>query len=271
MKIGRYFDAAPGPRPAPAVPRTRPQSPETLREFGPRSETAVDLLDPTTYRMVEALAADVREIARRATGQPLKSAEEAHQLTELLARAASAGKDLDRYRRQAVDPLNAQVKTINATFKPLTTAIENIQERGKRSLEAWLQQERARVERERREAERLAEEAAAREGQALLEADAAQTPEQRQDALARAEAASADQAAAVVAAPLPAPRVLKGEYGTAGLRKRWTFEVVKPEDVPRQYLTVDEKAIRAAVAGGVRQIPGVSITETEEIAVRAGG
>ena len=44
--------------------------------------------------------------------------------------------------------------------------------------------------------------------------------------------------------------------------------VVDPMTVPREYLVVDEKAIRAAVRAGVREIAGVRIYEDVEMAVR---
>ncbi len=42
---------------------------------------------------------------------------------------------------------------------------------------------------------------------------------------------------------------------------KWTFEIVDRNQVPNGYWTIDEAAIRADVAGGVREIPGVRIYE----------
>lgn len=69
----------------------------------------------------------------------------------------------------------------------------------------------------------------------------------------------------LVAPPAPtAPVVEKAK----GLTKRWTFEVQDANQVPREYLTVDEKKIREAVQAGARTIPGVRIYQSESIALR---
>lgn len=46
-----------------------------------------------------------------------------------------------------------------------------------------------------------------------------------------------------------------------GVQLRWTFEIVDRNQVPNGYWTIDEEAIRADVARGVRDIPGVRIYE----------
>jgi hypothetical protein len=54
-----------------------------------------------------------------------------------------------------------------------------------------------------------------------------------------------------------------------GLRTDWDFEVQDASQVPREYLMVDEKALRFAVVGrGLRQIPGVRIFEKRSVVSR---
>ena len=48
----------------------------------------------------------------------------------------------------------------------------------------------------------------------------------------------------------------------------WRHEVTDPAAVPRQYLMVNEAAIKAAIAGGVREIPGVRVYEDVRTAIR---
>jgi hypothetical protein len=48
----------------------------------------------------------------------------------------------------------------------------------------------------------------------------------------------------------------------------WDFEIVDESKIPREYLMVNEKAIRAAIKAGVRDIPGVRIFQKEELAVK---
>lgn len=53
-----------------------------------------------------------------------------------------------------------------------------------------------------------------------------------------------------------------------GTTKRWTFEVLDSNQIPREYLMVDETAIRQAIAAGVRAIPGVNIFQKEGLSIR---
>jgi hypothetical protein len=46
-----------------------------------------------------------------------------------------------------------------------------------------------------------------------------------------------------------------------GVQLRWTFEVVDRNQIPNGYWTLDEGAVKAAIADGVREIPGVRIYE----------
>lgn len=48
----------------------------------------------------------------------------------------------------------------------------------------------------------------------------------------------------------------------------WVHRVTDPALVPRVYLQVSDAAIKAAIAGGVRAIPGVEITETIRTSIR---
>lgn len=88
--------------------------------------------------------------------------------------------------------------------------------------------------------------------------------------LAREAALFDEPAPAPVAAPVvrEAARVtsLSGVKATAS--RRWVHEVTDPAAVPRQYLMVNDAAIKAAISGGMRDIPGVRIFEDVRTAIR---
>ena len=78
----------------------------------------------------------------------------------------------------------------------------------------------------------------------------------------------------MVVAPVAVPAKAgptRSETATASAVAVWSFEVVDPKAVPRQYLTVDEAAIRAAVRGGIREIAGVRIFEEMQTRIRRVG
>lgn len=77
-------------------------------------------------------------------------------------------------------------------------------------------------------------------------------------------AALATQAETIAA---PAKRLDAGGLGTVGTSKVWKFEVTNEREVPREYLIVNETAIRRAVSSGLREIPGVRIFQSEQLKV----
>ena len=78
------------------------------------------------------------------------------------------------------------------------------------------------------------------------------------------------------AAPAPAaPVVVKeaarvvGFSGTkAAASVKWVHEITDAAQVPREFLMVNEASIKAAIAGGRRDIPGVRIFEQVRTAIR---
>lgn len=87
---------------------------------------------------------------------------------------------------------------------------------------------------------------------------------------ARLEAIAFDEPVPV-AAPVvvrEAARVVSFSGAKASASVKWVHRVTDPDQVPRQYLMVNEAAIKAAVAGGARSIPGVTIYEDVRTAIR---
>jgi hypothetical protein len=113
------------------------------------------------------------------------------------------------------------------------------------------------------------------DGQAQLDVGAAEAvaPEDVTDAglehIAQAEAATPPPVPAPLDLPAARPSVTRTESGSAHTRKRWKFEVTDAMQVPRQYLMVDDRLLRAAVSDGEREIPGVRIYAEDDLAVRA--
>ena len=61
---------------------------------------------------------------------------------------------------------------------------------------------------------------------------------------------------------------LKVDDGQLYTQKKWDFTVDDSKAIPVEYLTLDEKKIKEAIANGVRNIPGVKIFQKEEIVMR---
>ncbi len=245
-----------------------------------RAEEAFQLLDDQALVKLEAFAAEIRGISEAATAKPLESdGDEAHAV-ELMSRGGIALKELDALRRKQVDPLNAEVKQINALFRVVTDPCEMLTGKGgrlERMILAYRQAKRARIEREQAESRRKQEEAAWAEAVALAKADVAKTEAVRRKALAEAEAASQAQATALVETPREMPRGVRTDSGSVSERQRYVVQgITDPDKVPAIYwhdpivLEALRKVLQRAVTAGAREIPGVAIGLEEGLTRRPG-
>lgn len=235
-------------------------------------EGALALLTDKELKSFELYKGESLSILDGTRLRPLATDEEALALAELRARAKTALKGMDATRKRAVDPLNTQVKCINHEFKRWTGPLDQFFRKSETVLLAWQAKEASRIQREQQDAIRRQEEAAVREAEATERAQAAETPEARQEAMQAAEEASTEIMVAQVETPRDPVKGWKGDLGSTHKTERWSFEVVKPEDVPREYLAVDERLIRAAVCkkDGVREISGVHIFPKDGLSTRTG-
>lgn len=55
---------------------------------------------------------------------------------------------------------------------------------------------------------------------------------------------------------------------SSNLRKVWTFEVTDLQSVPMDYLMINEKTVKAAIANGTREIPGIRIYQDEQLVIK---
>lgn len=89
---------------------------------------------------------------------------------------------------------------------------------------------------------------------------------QRADKIVAAASVKADLAAVKIAS-LDAPKVAYTAPMAAGLtsRKVWVYELYDIAQVPREYLMVDDKKVKAAIAAGERVIDGLIIKQDSSI------
>lgn len=148
---------------------------------------------------------------------------------------------IEKARKAEKEQINKDGKTVEAFFaklsKPITDAADAIVAAINAAQRAKLEEQRRR-EREEAEAAKVFEDT------------------------------SPEPAPAPVAVKEVARVVSSSGRVTASAATFWTFRVKDPAAVPRQYLTVSDAAIKAAVAGGVREIEGVEIYEDVRTAIR---
>jgi hypothetical protein len=152
-------------------------------------------------------------------------------------------------RKSLTKPLKDAAKKIEAQFKPTADLIEKADAMLRTKLLAYRQDEERKAEQARK---------------ALL--DQAATATEAGDTNA---ALVLSQQAMSVGTDLATTS--QATDGSVQVKMLWTFEVEDQAAVPLEYHTLDTTKIRAAVRAGVREIPGVRIFQTEQVAVSAVG
>ncbi|MEN6633276.1 MAG: hypothetical protein ABFD84_12680 [Candidatus Polarisedimenticolia bacterium] len=117
--------------------------------------------------------------------------------------------------------------------------------------------ERRRREAERREREEMEARARVAEEMELDDAETAALVE-----------ATPEVKPVLAVAPAALPQTTHGSIGSSTLVTRWDFRVIAEYDVPREYLSIDERKIRAAIKAGAREIPGVAIYSVDALVRR---
>jgi regulator of protease activity HflC (stomatin/prohibitin superfamily) len=181
---------------------------------------------------------------------------------------------VEEMRKKLVGPLNDEVKRINDYARLVSAPLGDAEGHLKKQLLAFERLLEAEREAERRKEleERVKREAEARE-KIRLETEKAKTLAmfETDEAAAEIEAKAAAEAQRIEFEAKKAGWDASKEISAnkvSGVRRVWRSEVVDPDLVPSQYLSVDEKKIKAAVASGIREIPGVRIFQDAIMAVR---
>lgn len=204
---------------------------------------------------------------------------------------AGGGKTLHKSLKKALDnltdPANDYIKAIRNLFRPYLDRLEAVQTNLKKKVTDYSYQQR--LEQQRREAaareearkqqekidaeQRAIKEEAERKAKEAAAKLAKEKDKAKRVALQKTideETAAAQAQPPVVVVPVieEKPTVTRTETGSGHLRMDWTFEVIDPAQVPRKYLEVNEKAIRADVKAGIREISGIRIFEKPIMAIR---
>lgn len=179
---------------------------------------------------------------------------------DILKDVKSALKDAEDAKRGAVMPLKAKVAAVTEWFDDnLVAPLRRRELALKQAIGDYQAAVRAAAERARQEAAREAE----RERQRLAKAAAKAEAEGRERAAEKLE----QRAQQVVEEYVPPPEAPSG----ISTREVWRFEVTDPAQVPREYMSVDERKIGAVVRALKNQagIPGVRVWCEQVVVARA--
>jgi septal ring factor EnvC (AmiA/AmiB activator) len=243
-----------------------------------RPEPLIELKQEDSFlqdeRDVKAALIHVRRFAKP---EPIRSWDEAGEIADAIKDLRLVIDSVEEHRKATNAPYEATTKTVNAHYKEMLAQPKAAVNRLKgKAGDFKREQDRLERERQRKEQERLGREAEQRaeEAQAAAERAAEQSSEEAKREAAEAHARAA-QAATATAAPANPPKQVRGSFGAIGSRIDYEHTVADSSALPREYLTVNDKAIKAAIKGeramakaqerpfNLDLIPGVTITPVE--------
>jgi hypothetical protein len=226
----------------------------------------LDWLEPELEPLRPRAAALVAAVERfKAAHVPIRDDDEQGNAAEFVRQLRAFVKAAEDLRRQLGQPYLDCTSTLNTAFKKLEASVITGREAVDEALTQYARM-RALEERRRREAEAEAKRKAAELAELQARKSGAGDPtwDRAVDTAQRAE--KAERAAA--AGPADLSRV-RGDMGAvASLREHWDYEVTDADAVPRLYLHINPAAIRAAIAGGAREIAGLRIFDASKVQVR---
>ena len=229
----------------PASPEVAPEDPGTIITV--QKHDPFDLI-PVKARLA-VFDASIQDMVDAAVALQVDGPKALEQATEMGVQVKRLEKELTTAAGGITRPYFEFKKNVDAMVKGFTSRLGQVMA----ALNPKIIACRNRMEAERQEKERIAREEAARV-QAQAEAEA--------------KSLGVEPAKAVAPVVPKSDTVTRAATGTAHTRKVWEFKITDPAMVPAQYLVVDEKLIRADVAAGVREIPGVEIYQTEKMTYR---
>lgn len=232
-------------------------------------ERAIQVVEPEKLVASDSMAGHLKGSA-----QDMANWVKALQITDgnSLLQANAALASVTRLQRSAeerrlffVKPLKEHVKRIDTLFRAIVEPLEEANGLLRDKIVAYREQLRKAAEAAQRKQVEAIVEAEQLKTEAQLAAEEGAKNEAR---MLRQDAQAAEEKALQLASAATGPSRLMTTGGTTvAARKRWTFQVIDAAAVPREYLGVNESALRKAVQSGLREIPGVHIFETEVLAV----
>jgi hypothetical protein len=199
------------------------------------------------------LSNSAKKMLQQAQALTVETAAEYEEAAVVLQNLTVREKEVEARKAELWDPLAKLTKSVQALFNQPLKVLDQAKKLVSGKMGAYAVEQRnialAAQQRANQEAEDARQKLLAKAERAADDGNHA-----RAEVLeARAESIQAD----AVESDIP-------KVSGIQLRERWLFEVIDPDKVPREFLMVDERLIRAEVnaKGSLARIPGVRIWST---------
>jgi hypothetical protein len=210
---------------------------------------------------LEPFEAQIKEMAAKAKTIVIETDEaEAAALDDIGFPLDRLAKDIEAERKRIVEAPNAYLSKINALAGHYKDLAKSGSDAIKSAVKTYRNLKAIEAQRKALEEEKAAKDARekALAAQEKLKKEAAEMGVDASFDFVTPEPPKPVQPAE------PAKTVRTGK-GKATAAKKWVHSIIDSALVPREYLTVDEKAVKEAIKNGIREIPGIQIYQDEDI------
>ena len=183
---------------------------------------------------VQIMEKQVSPLVAQAGKYIVESVEDVDKSSEFLKKVRDTEREIEAKRLEFTKPLNQSLKAINATFKQLKEPLVEARQVLTNKILDWKRAETARLEKEEARRRKIQE--------------------------------SHVKRGHTVEAPVVLDRPEK-TIGNTRTTKFWTFEVQDLGQIPREYMVIDNVAVRKAIREGVREIRGLKIYQDERLSI----
>jgi hypothetical protein len=222
---------------------------------------------PSIPTDVQNMATEIAKTLGALNALEVSSEGEYREAVDALNAITSKRKTLEEKRLEITRPLDAAKKAIMDFFRAPADVLDKAERVIKGALSAFEVRRRERIEAERRELQRKADEAAAAERKRLAaEAERLAAEGRVETAALKIERAETLQAREITT--VPGEKVKGVSYRTT-----WNYRIADADAIPREFMMVDEQKIRRYVSAmkGDTKIAGVEVFTEQHVAATGRG
>jgi hypothetical protein len=223
-----------------------------------------DLIIPNKLAQFEQVRGQISQLAQKCSNYVVNSKDALAGAKELAKDAKKIENLIEDRRKEITKPILDEKKQIDDFAKSLTSELAS-SIKGLRDQILHFEKEE---ERKRQEELRKIAEENARIAAELAKKEAEMKAKQEADSLPSIEEAEAIMQARQAQAENEAKQAEIEMSKSSNIRKVWTYKILDLEQVPLQFMIVNEKAVKAAIANGTREIKGLEIYQEEQLVIR---
>lgn len=217
-------------------------------------------------KYVATVELDARKKIEQINQQPVLKREDFEVMTEWLKLVVSMGKEIKAREKDECAPAKAAIAEIKAKFAKPLELLATAENTAREKINVFLAAERQVAEAEAEKDRQARLKNAQKELRKLDRKES--TADKYDSATASALKQSIADQRQEIMAKASAPTEINQSGANASVRMVWAFDVVDLAQVPVEFVTVNDSAVRQAIKDGTREIPGLKIYQKPTVAIK---